>query len=87
MSSDNTELDSSEKIQSLKEAFERNGEVSGEDLQFMFAYIDGLEIALAFSAGDGMTQEESDALNDQDQNYGLEQYIIEGIASKAVMNK
>lgn len=81
--SDETPLDSSKKIEELRSDFDDDGIMSSENIQFMFDYIAALELALEFSAGAGLTQEESDAADESRSNYMFEPYVAEAIEQKA----
>lgn len=76
---DSTPLDSSDKIATLKLDFEDDGIMSVENIQFMFDYIEALEMGLQFSAGAGPTQEESDAAEENSSHYNLGSYIDEAV--------
>lgn len=73
------ELDSTVKIRALRADFDDDGQMKPANIQFMFDYISALEVALEFSAGAGLTQAESDALEDQDNAYRLGNYVEEAI--------
>lgn len=73
------ELDSATKIRALREDFDDDGKMSADNIQFMFDYISALEIALEFSAGAGLTQAESDILDEADSPYRLGGYVAEAV--------
>lgn len=76
---DDAPLDSSQKIAELRIDFEDDGVMSGENIQFMFDYIDALELGLQFSAGAGLTQAESDAADENNPNHILSSYVIDAL--------
>lgn len=82
MTQGNPDLDSAEKIVALEQCFNETGTLPASDLQFVFTYLHALEIALEFSAGAGLTQAESDALEESNADYHLSSYLIEGVSSK-----
>lgn len=77
--SDETPLDSSQKIAELRSDFEDDGVMSSENIQFMFDYIEALELGLQFSAGAGPTQAESDAADEDNPNHILSSYVIDAL--------
>lgn len=82
MAMEETELDSAAKIRTLRADFDDDGQMSPANIQFMFDYISALEIALEYSAGAGLTQAESDALDKGDSPYRLGGYIEEAVAER-----
>lgn len=80
---DSPELDSAAKIRTLRADFDDDGQMSPTNIQFMFDYISALEVALEYSAGAGLTQAESDALDGLDSEPNrLVGYIEEAIREK-----
>jgi hypothetical protein len=82
MAIDTPELDSAAKIRALRADFDDDGQMSSSNIQFMFDYISALEVALEYSAGAGLTQAESDALEDDDSRYVLAGYVEDAVIEK-----
>jgi hypothetical protein len=78
------ELDSAKKIRALQADFADDGQMDSSNIQFMFDYIAALEIALEYSAGAGLTQAESDILEESDSPYALAGYVEEAVSERDV---